>query len=147
MRESEREGQMDNRQTNSHITPTAIVIIAAHALVAWVLCGAIVIVGRQIWTMETTLIVHALGVPVIFLFVSLIYFTYFSYTTPLQTATIFTLSAIMLDLTVVATIIERSYAMFGSLIGTWIPFGLMFLTTYLIGRLITKRKASQVVTS
>jgi hypothetical protein len=144
MRESEREGQMNNRQTNSHITPTAIAIIAAHALVAYVLCGAIVFVGRQFWTMETTLIVHALGVPIVYLLVSLIYFTYFSYTTPLQTATIFTLSAILLDLIIVATIIERSYEMFGSLIGTWIPFGSMFLTTYLIGSLITRWKAGQV---
>ena len=64
MREGKREGQMNNRQTNSHITPTAIAIIAAHALVAYAFCGAIVFVGRQIWTMETTLIVHAIGVAI-----------------------------------------------------------------------------------
>jgi hypothetical protein len=135
---------MNNKQTHSQITLTAIVIIAAHALVAYVFCGAIVFIGRQFWTMETTLIVHAIGVPVVYFFVSLIYFTYFSYTTPLQTAAIFTLSAILLDVIIVATIIERSYDMFGSLIGTWIPFGSMFLTTYLVGILITKRKANQV---
>ena len=81
MREIAREGQMNYGQTRPHITPAAIAIIAAHALVAWVLCGAIVAVGQQIWTMETTLIVHAIGVPVVFLIVSLIYFTYFNYTT------------------------------------------------------------------
>lgn len=138
---------MNNGQTKSRITPTAIAIIAVHALVAWVFCGAIVIIGRQIWTIETTLIVHAIGVPIVFLFVSLIYFTYFSYTTPLQTATIFTLSAMLLDLIVVATIIERSYEMFGSLIGTWIPFGLMFLTTFLIGSLIMRRQVGQAAPS
>ena len=131
------------KQMMPSLTPAAVAIIAAHALVAWVVCGAIIAVGRQIWTMETTLIVHALGVPIVYLIASFVYFTYFSYTIPLQTATIFILSAIFLDLTVVATIIERSYAMFGSLIGTWIPFGLMFLTTYLIGSLITKKKARQ----
>jgi hypothetical protein len=135
---------MNYEQTKSHITPTAIAVIAAHTLVAYALCGAIIFVGRQIWTMETTLIVHAIGVPIVYLFVSLIYFTYFSYTTPLQTAAIFTLSAILLDLILVATIIEKSYEMFGSLIGTWIPFASMFLTTYLIGILITKRKSRQV---
>ena len=135
---------MNKKQTMPRITPTAVAISAAHTLVAWALCGAIIAIGRQLWTMETTLIVHAIGVPIIFLIVSLIYFTYFNYTTPLQTATIFTLSAVFLDLIVVASIIEKSYEMFGSLIGTWIPFGLMFLTTYLIGSLITKRKASQI---
>ena len=136
---------MNHEQTRPHITPAAVAIIAAHALVAWALCGAIIAIGRQLWTMETTLIVHAIGVPIVFIFVSLIYFTYFSYTTPLQTATIFTLSAILLDLVVVASIIEKSYEMFSSLIGTWIPFGLMFLTTYLMGTLIEKRKASRAV--
>ena len=135
---------MNYDQTRQHITPAAVAIIAAHALVAWILCGAIVIVGREIWSIETTLIVHAIGVPIVFIFVSLIYFTYFSYTTPLQTATIFTLSAIFLDLVLVASIIEKSYEMFSSLIGTWIPFGLMFLTTYLIGSLIARRKADRV---
>ncbi|HSG17338.1 MAG TPA: hypothetical protein VLE70_13580 [Anaerolineae bacterium] len=134
---------MNSKQAGLSITPRAIAIIAAHALVAWAVCGAIVFVGRQIWTMETTLVVHAIGVPIVFVIVSVIYFTYFNYTTPLQTATIFTLSAIFLDLIVVASIIEKSYAMFSSIIGTWIPFGLMFLTTYLVGNLIAKRKASQ----
>jgi hypothetical protein len=135
---------MNPTEKGSGVTPKVVVIIALHALVAWALCGAIVIVGRQLWTMDTTLIVHAIGVPIVFVFVSLSYFSFFSYTTPLQTATIFTLSAILLDLTVVATLIEGSYEMFGSLIGTWIPFALMFITTYVMGNLITKRKRTQV---
>jgi hypothetical protein len=134
---------MTEKQTIPRTSLATVAIIAAHALVAWALCGAIIAIGRQLWTMETTLMVHAIGVPIVFLFVSLIYFTYFSYTTPLQTAAIFTLSAIILDLIVVATIIEKSYEMFGSFIGTWLPFGLMFLTTYLIGSLIAKQKAKQ----
>jgi hypothetical protein len=97
-------------------------------------------VGREVWGIETALIVHALAVPVVFGFVSLVYFTYFAYTTPLRTATIFTLSAILMDLILVATLLERSYAMFGSLLGTWIPFALMFLTTYVVGSLVTSRK-------
>ena len=85
---------MNYEQERPRITLAAVAIIAVHALVAWVLCGAIVAVGQQFWTMETTLIVHAIGVPIVYLSVSLIYFTYFSYTTPLQTAAIFTLSRI-----------------------------------------------------
>ena len=88
---------MNHEHTRRPITAGAVAIIAVHAIVLWILCGAIVMVGRQIWTMETTLIDHAIGSPVIAVVLSLIYFTYFAYTTPLQTATIFTLSAILLD--------------------------------------------------
>jgi hypothetical protein len=130
---------MSTNQLATRITPSAAVIIAIHAFVAWFLCGAIVIVGRQIWSIETTLIIHALGVPVVFVVVSWIYFTYFHFTTPLQTAAIFTLSAILLDVVIVATFVERSFEMFTSFIGTWLPFALMFLTTYLIGTMIQRR--------
>jgi len=34
---------------------------------------------------------------------------------------------------VVATFIEKSYAMFASILGTWIPFALIFGSTYLVG--------------
>jgi hypothetical protein len=50
-----------------------------------------------------------------------------------------------MDLTVVATLIEKSYEMFTSLIGTWIPFGLMFLSTYFVGTYIVKRKPDTAV--
>jgi hypothetical protein len=111
------------------ITLKVVAILAVHAVVAWALCGAIVFVGRQLWTMETTLIIHAIGAPIIAAGVSISYFTYFNYTTPVQTAAIFVLSAISLDFIVVATLIEKSYEMFTSPIGTWIPFALMFAAT------------------
>lgn len=131
---------MNAEQKNRTLTPKAVAVILVHALVGWALCGSIVAIGREIWTMETTLNVHAIEAPIIFGALSLIYFTYFSYTTPLQTAAIFMFTAIFMDLTVVATLIEKSYEMFTSLIGTWIPFALMFLSTYLVGSLIVKRK-------
>jgi len=135
---------MNHEHTKRPITPAAIAIIAAHALVLWILCGAIVMIGRQVWTMETTLIVHAIGSPIIATVLSLIYFTYFDYTNPLQTATIFTLLAILLDVIIVASLIEKSFEMFTSLIGTWIPFALIFLATYLTGSQVAKRKARQM---
>ena len=38
---------------------------------------------------------------------------------------------------VVALLINRSFEMFASLLGTWIPFALIFLSTYLTGLLTT----------
>jgi hypothetical protein len=50
--------------------------------------------------------------------VSLLYFKKFNYTTPLQTALIFVGFVIIVDFLVVALLINRSLAMFASLLGT-----------------------------
>jgi hypothetical protein len=44
-----------------------------------------------------------------------------------------------MDFFVVALVIEQSLAMFASIIGTWLPFVLIFMATYLAGRYITAR--------
>jgi len=110
-----------------------IVIIFLHMFIGWALCGSIIGVGRTVTTMETTLIVHAVGVPIIFVFISLIYFRFFCYTSPLITALLFLAFAVLMDLFVVAMMIEKSFDMFLSPIGTWIPFGLIFVSTLLTG--------------
>ncbi len=125
------------------LTVKSIIIVAIHAFIGWALCGSIIGIGRQLWTMETTLIVHALGAPVVFLVVSLVYFTYFNYTSPLQTAIIFVAATILLDFFIVALLIERSFDMFGSVIGTWIPWATMFVTTFIVGKYIENRKSRQ----
>lgn len=137
---------MIEEQKSRAIDLKAVIIILVHGIVGWALCGSIIGVGRQLWTMETTLIVHAIGAPIIAAVVSLIYFTFFNYTTPLQTAAVFVLTAIILDVTVVAMLIEKSFEMFTSLIGTWIPWGLMFLSTYVVGSLIVNRKSNIAAT-
>jgi hypothetical protein len=118
---------------------TAIILV--HAFIGWALCGSIIGVGRIYLTMDNTLIVHALGVPVIFAIISLIYFKFFNYTSPLKTASIFTGSAILLDLLIVVPFVEKSFDMFLSPIGTWIPFALIFAATYLTGKAIRKSRA------
>jgi hypothetical protein len=116
-------------------------VILGIALVGWGLCGAIIGVGRAVTTMEITLIVHAIGAPVIFGALSWLYFRFFAYTGPLQTAAIFLAIVVAMDLFVVATFIEKSYAMFASLLGTWIPFALIFAATFLTGWLVMASKA------
>jgi hypothetical protein len=118
-----------------------VIVIFMHALIGWGLCGAIISIGRNLTSMENTLILHAMGVPIIFACLSLIYFRIFNYTTPFQTAAIFFTFAILMDVTVIAMLVEKSFAMFRSLLGTWIPFGLIYASTYLVGRL-TSKKAS-----
>jgi hypothetical protein len=115
-------------------------VLGVHALVGWVLCGVLIGIGRNIWSMDTTLIVHAIGVPLIFAIISYIYFKKFAYTTPLQTALFFLCFAVVMDFLIVSLLIEKSFAMFGSPLGTWIPFLFIFLSTFVIGSSIQRHK-------
>ncbi len=112
-----------------------IFVITIFGLIGWGLCGAIIGIGRSVTTMETTLMIHAIAVPIVFGILSFFYHHYFHYTRPVQTGLIFMGMAIMLDAGIIAPFAEKSYAMFASILGTWIPFGSIFLATYLVGRL------------
>jgi len=118
------------------VTDTGIrrlVGVLGPALIGWALCGATIGIGRALTSMQNTLIAHAIAAPLIFAAVAYLYFKKFNYTTPLQTAVIYVLAVMLMDLVVVATFIEQSYAMFGSLLGTWLPFALIFGSTYAVG--------------
>ena len=110
-----------------------ILILLAHAFMGWGLCGAIVGIGRNVTSIQVTLIVHAVGAPVIFVVISLIYYKWFHYTTALQTAAAFVLFVIFMDVFVVALLIEKSFEMFSSILGTWLPFVLIFAAVYTTG--------------
>ena len=121
------------------ITTKKLIIILVHALVGWALCGAIIGIGFAVTSEENTLIIHAIGVPIIFAAISWLYFKKFNYTTPLQTAIIFISFAIFMDIFVVSLLIDKSFEMFASVLGTWIPLALIFATPYLVGLYIRKQ--------
>ena len=104
----------------------------------WVLCAATMGIGMSVTSLENTLIIHLVGAPIFFIIVSLIYFSKFSYTGPLKTALIFIGFVIVVDFFLVALIINKSLDMFTSPLGTWIPFALIFISTYLTGSIMRK---------
>ncbi|MBW1672420.1 MAG: hypothetical protein JRF06_01240 [Deltaproteobacteria bacterium] len=116
-----------------------LAIIFVHAFIGWILCAATMGIGMATMTLESTLIVHAIGAPIFFAVVSLIFFRKFNYTSPLRTAMIFVGFVIAVDFFVVALLINRSLEMFVSLLGTWIPFALIFASTYLTGLFVLKK--------
>ena len=118
-----------------------VLILLGHAFVGWALCAATMGVGMAVAPVETVLIVHAVAAPIFFACVSLVYFSRFNYTTPLQTAIAFVAFVMAMDFFVVALVIMRSLEMFTSPLGTWIPFALIFLSTYVTGWLMAKRTA------
>ena len=100
-------------------------------------------IGMATTSLENTLVIHAIGAPVYFGIVSLVYFKRFNYTTPLQTAAGFVGFVIVLDFFLVALLINKSLDMFTSLLGTWIPFALMSIPVYLTGLRAAKRSPRQ----
>ena len=113
-------------------------VIAIHAFIGWALCAATMGIGMAVTSMQTTLILHAMGAPIFFAAVSFSYFRIFNYTSPLKTALIFIGFVIFVDFFLVAMVINKSFDMFLSPLGTWIPFALIFTSTYLTGNFVTK---------
>ena len=121
-----------------------ILTLLIHAFIGWALCAATIGIGMAVTTLETTLIIHAIGAPIYFAAVSTVYFTRFRYTRPLPTALNFVGFVMVVDFFVVALLINKSLAMFASLLGTWIPFALIFTSTLVTGAILWRRKLSEV---
>jgi hypothetical protein len=117
---------------SQHLKQVAALLAAG--LVIWVLCGAVMYAGMALTPMNTAIIIHAIAAPIIAAAVAWVYFRRFHYTRPEVTAAYFTGLVIALDVVVVALLIEGSFAMFGNILGTWVPFALIFLATYVTGR-------------
>ena len=113
-----------------------IAVIAVFGLVGWALCGAIMFIGMATIDLQTTLILHAVGAPIIFSLLSWFCFRRFHYTSAIQTGVLFFLVVISLDFSLVALVINKSLDVFRDPLGTWIPFGLIFLSTYLTGVMV-----------
>lgn len=69
-------------------------------------------VGMIATTMENTLILHAIGAPLFFALLSLIYVSYFNYTSPLRMAILFLTLVVTVDFFLVALVINKSLEMF-----------------------------------
>ncbi len=99
------------------------------------------VTGLAVTAEQTAIVIHAVAAPIIFSLVSLRYFIRHGYATPLKTATTFVSFVIITDFLLVALVIMRSLKMFASPLGTWIPFTLGFIVTYLTGRAVEARRA------
>jgi hypothetical protein len=110
-------------------------IIAAIAV--WALCGGVIGVGRRLWKLDTVLVVHLLLAPLISFCVSYLHSLAAPGFDPLTRASVIVAIVVLLDAGLVARVFEKSYAMFRSLIGTWIPFVLVFLASWAVGAFST----------
>lgn len=98
------------------------------------LCAATIGVGLTITTLQNALIIYAIGAPIFLTLISLIYLKRFHSTTPFHTAFIVVGFVMAVDFFVVALVLNRSLAMFASLLGTWMPCAVSCTSTYVTGR-------------
>ncbi len=110
------------------------VSVVIHALVGWAICGATVAVGRQVVSMQATLWIHAVVAPAAFALLTRHHFKRFPSSSAAKTALAMVAIVVGLDAGLVAPAIERSYAMFGSVLGTWVPFASILIASYGVGR-------------
>jgi predicted CoA-binding protein len=105
-----------------------------HAAVGWALCGAVMYAGMTWFSMTTALVAHAAAAALIFGLLAHRYFKRRPQTSPFVGATAFMLTTIALDVLIVALLVEKSFEMFTSVAGTWLPFALIFLVSWAMGR-------------
>jgi hypothetical protein len=108
-------------------------------LVLWGACGAVIAIGRKLWTLDVTLRVHLAAAPMIAFVLSAIHALLAPEFNTALRAVALTVLVIVLDGIVVAPAFERSYAMFRSVIGTWLPFAGIFAASLLAGLLVSAR--------
>jgi hypothetical protein len=93
-------------------------------------------------SMDMTLIVHAVGAPVGAAIASWFYFRNFYFIRPLATAAIFVGLSLVLDVLIIALLIEKSFDMFSSFLGVWLSQALIFSATYSTGKFMTPEPGS-----
>jgi hypothetical protein len=125
------------------MTPKKVLTVIAFAFAGWALCGATMGIGMAVTSLIRAMVIHAIAAPVFFTALSLLYHRHLHYTTPLQTACIFLGFVMAMDFFVVALLIDRSLEMFASLLGTWIPFALIFVSTWLAGSFVSKHQVGR----
>ena len=111
-----------------------LLIVLIYAFMGWTLCGVVMFIGTAVTSEFIALIIHAVAAPIIFAVVSSFYFKKYDLTTPLETAALFVAFVVLLDFVIVALLIDKSLAMFGNVLETWIRFILIFISTYYTGR-------------
>ncbi len=138
---SGREDARSQGVEGNRVDGTKLITMLGHGLTGWALCAATMGIGMAVTSMENTLVIYAIGAPIYFAIISFVYFRYFRSTSPLATALSWLGLVVALDFFLVGLLVRQNLDMFRSLLGTWIPFALIFGATYLTG-LLTRPKAS-----
>jgi hypothetical protein len=103
------------------------------AFVGWAFCAAIMGVLPPLIGMKATLVVHLIAGPTAFAALGFSYRRWFGDAAPVAVAAMFVGFVIAMDFGLVAVVILKSMDMFRSILGTWLPFLLIFLASWAAG--------------
>ena len=107
--------------------------LARYGLVGWALCALVMAGLLRATSLTTALVLHGLIAPAIFAVIAHRYFAARGAREPLATAFGFVGIVALLDLVIVAGLAHRGLAMFGSILGFWLPLALIFGVTIAVG--------------
>lgn len=107
--------------------------VLAFAVGVWAFCGAIMGIGRAVTTLETTLLLHAIAAPLGAAVAAWSFQRLRGGVAPVTAAAAFVATALFLDAFLVAPVFERSFEMFRSAVGVWLPQVLIFLAAWWAG--------------
>ncbi len=124
----------------------SIAMLALHAAAGWAACAAIMGALLATTSLGVAFTVHALVAPIVFAIVARRYFHYRGAHEPLATAAWMAGLTALLDIVVVAGLIQRDAAMLRSVAGFWLPIALVFFVTWAVGAIasmgpFTKQRA------
>jgi menaquinone-dependent protoporphyrinogen oxidase len=108
-----------------------------HGIAGWALCAAVMAGVLQISPMGIAVAIHAIAAPLLFAAVSVHYFGAYGARDPLPVALTFVAIAFALDAGIVAGFVLREFTMLQSFTGTWLPFLLIFLATWITGQIMS----------
>jgi len=106
-------------------------------VLGWALCAAVMMLLVGTVPLGWALAVHAIAAPAIFATIARFYFHNRGAREPIATAIAWTSIVIGLDAVIVAGFVERSFAMFASVAGTWLPLLLIFVAVWSTGTIIS----------
>ena len=116
-----------------------LLVLFGLALAVWAFCGAIMGVGRAVTTLEITLAAHLVGAPLGAAVAAWAFYRLDGGVAPVTVAATFVGTALVLDAVLVAPVFEKSFEMFGSVIGLWLPLALIFLAAWAAGSWAERR--------
>jgi len=106
-------------------------------VVGWAICAGMMTLLLASAPLALALAGHAIAAPVIFAAIARFYFRNRGAREPIATAIVWTSMVIGLDAVVVAVFVERSFSMFASVAGTWLPFLLIFVAVWSTGAIVS----------
>lgn len=107
--------------------------ITIHGFIGWAMCAAAMGALIAGTSLRTALFLHGVAAPFVFVWISSSYFARATAWSPLRAALAMVAIVALLDFIVVASFLERSLAMFLSVLGTWLPLLLVFLAVWATG--------------